>query len=226
MIISFKHKYIFIKNRKVAGSSIQYILKKYLFDFDKDISSLFKLHDHELEKSNEFDKKYLDNINIDSSFNQHASLIDICDYLKINLREARKFFFIFCIERNSYDKAVSSYEFSRKKKKPDGTLKCPYLNNFRDMFDYPKLIPSDWNNYSNNNQISVDYIYQFDQLSNLIHDLNKRFNNIIPDQELSKIKLKSGYRDFNQYQRYFTNETKNAVNYFFQKEIQYFNYKF
>ena len=92
MIISFKHKYIFIKNRKVAGSSIQYILKKYLFDFDKDISSLFKLHDHELEKSNEFDKKYLDNINIDSSFNQHASLIDICDYLKINLREARKFF--------------------------------------------------------------------------------------------------------------------------------------
>ena len=226
MIISFKHKYIFIKNRKVAGSSIQYILKKYLFDFDKDVSSLSRLHDHELQNSNDFNQKYLDNINIDPNFNQHSSLIEICDYLKINLQEARDNFFIFCIERNSYDKAVSSYEFSRKKKNPDGTLKCPYLKNFIDMFDYPKLIPSDWNNYSKNTQIFVDQIYQFDQLTNLIYDLNKRFNNKIPDQELSKIKLKSGYREFNQHQRYYTNETKNAVNYFFQKEIQHFNYKF
>ncbi len=226
MIISFKHKYIFIKNRKVAGSSVQYILKKYLFDFDIDISSQFRLHDHELEKSMEFDKKYLDNINIDSNFDQHASFFEICDYLKINLNEAKKNFFIFCIERNSYDKAVSSYEFSRKKKKPDGTLKCPYLKNFRDMFDYPKLIPSDWNKYSKENQIFVNQIYQFDQLDQLINDLNKRFNNKIPKQELNNIKLKSGYREFNQYKKYFNNETKNAVNYFFQKEIQYFNYKF
>ena len=74
--------------------------------------------------------------------------------------------------------------------------------------------------------IFVNQIYQFDQLDQLINDLNKRFNNKIPKQELNNIKLKSGYREFNQYKKYFNNETRNAVNYFFQKEIQYFNYKF
>ena len=226
MIISFKYKYIYIKNRKVAGSSVEYILKKYLFDYDKDISSYFGLHDHELKKKSHFDQKYFQNTNISPHFNQHSSLFEICDLLKSNLEEVKDNFYIFCIERNSYDKAVSSYEFSRKKKSPDGTLKCPFLKSFRDLFDYPKLIPSDWYNYSKNNQIFVNTIFQYSHLESLIHEINKRFENKIPIEEIDKINLKSGYREDNNYKSYYTNETINAVNYFFQKEIQHFNYKF
>ena len=60
----------------------------------------------------------------------------------------------------------------------------------------------------------------------MIHELNKRFENKIPIEEIDKINLKSGYREDNNYKSYYTNETINAVNYFFQKEIQHFNYKF
>ncbi len=226
MIISFEYKYIFIKNRKVAGSSIQYILKKYLFNYEKDISSILKLHDHEVKKSSKFNEKYLINNNLSSNFNQHASLVDICAVLKMPLEEVKKNFFIFCIERNSYDKSISSYEFSRKKKTIDGNLKCPYLKNFIDIFDYPKLIPSDWKNYTINNQIMIDKIFQFSELNLLIEFLNDKFNSKIPNKEIEYIKLKSGYRDSKIYRDYFNHETRNAVNYFFKNEINFFKYKF
>ncbi len=226
MIISFEYKYIFIKNRKVAGSTIQYLLKKHLFNYEKDISSILKLHDHELKKKSEFNDKYLKNVNLSANFDQHASLFEICEILKMPLEEVKKHFFIFCIERNSYDKAVSSYEFSRKKKTVDGSLKCPYLENFIDMFDYPKLIPSDWRNYSINNQILVDKIFQFSDLVFLIKFLNEKFNSKIPTKEIEHIKLKSGYRDSYLYRDYFNHETRNTVNYFFKNQIKFFNYIF
>ena len=227
MIISFKYKYIFLKNRKVAGSTIQYILRKYLFDSQVDISSSFKLHDHEITDSSSYNLDLLTSKKIPQDFNQHSGIRQVISLLRASSEEIKKNFFIFCIERNSYDKTVSSYEFSRKKTGIDGiNLKFPDIKNFRDFFNYKLIIPSDWNNYTINNNVFVDRVFQHSELNNMIGFINNRFDVKIPKNELSNIKLKSGFRDFKDYKKYYTKETKDIVRKIFKREIENFNYKF
>ena len=227
MIISFKHKYIFLKNRKVAGSTVQYILRKYLFDSQVDISSSFKLHDHEIANSSSYNLDFLASKNISKNFNQHSGIRQVISLLRASPEEIKKNFFIFCNERNSYDKTVSSYEFSRKKTGLDGiNLKFPDIKNFRDLFKYKLIITSDWKNYTINNNVFVDKVFQHSELNNMVGFINNRFNIKIPKNELSTIKLKSGFRDFKDYKKYYTEETKDLVSKIFKKEIENFNYKF
>ena len=95
MIISFKYKYIFLKNRKVAGSTIQYILRKYLFDSQIDISSSFKLHDHEIADSSSYNLDLLTNKKISKDFNQHSGIKDVISLLRAPSEEIKRNFFIF-----------------------------------------------------------------------------------------------------------------------------------
>ncbi len=69
MIISFKHKFIFIKNYKTAGSSIEVFLQKFLTN--RDIVS--KTRDIEgINNEGDFDKERLKGIFTDNEIDRYT----------------------------------------------------------------------------------------------------------------------------------------------------------
>ena len=117
MIISHKYKFIFVKTRKTAGTTIEYNLAKFLgpkdiitpsaqanylsqnFIFDTKISSFFKKLNFS-KLSNFFSRKFTDHM--------HSKEIkkNISSQIYNN-------YFKFCVEREPVDKTISYY-FMRK----------------------------------------------------------------------------------------------------------------
>jgi hypothetical protein len=90
MIISRKHKFLYIRNRKVASASTEKYLAQYCSYKDIII--------------NDFKKKKL-------GLKSHCTY----DYIKSNFPEVENYY-KFCAERNPWDKVISYYYFKRNKK--------------------------------------------------------------------------------------------------------------
>lgn len=209
MIISFKHRFIFIKNRKVGGTSLEKYLIDKVLDTKTDINT-GSIHDN--YPSNNIKK-------IDGGeVSGHLSIIDISKILKKNLEELMSSFYIFSIERNPFDKCVSSYYFHKKDE------------SFLDFLKNSKYIPKDWNKYTlNNNIIGRIYLYEefekiFDSL-NVILNLKNNFK--LNLEEFKAYNFKSNYRPKNlSYQRHYCEESKNLVKDYFFEELDSFKYEF
>lgn len=227
MIISFKYKYIYIKNKKVSGSTIQLLLRKYLFDNNQDISSGMRLHDHEIKNKQNIDLSLFEQKNFPHTLDQHGGFQIIEKILHKDIFDIKDNFFIFCNERNSFDKTVSAFEFARKKTGSDGyTKKFPEISTLNSFFNFHKLIPTDWHRYCKNNVIMPHKIFQYDALFEQVDFLNDFFGVNINKEDLNNVKLKSGYRSKKDYHDYYTNDEVLKVNKFFKNEIKYFKYNY
>ena len=209
MIISFKHKFIYVKNRKVGGTSLEKYLIDKLIDPSIDVHTGSKIDNYQSNKIKMTDGQEVSG---------HISIIDISRILKKNLENLMSEFFIFSIERNPFDKVVSSYHFHKKDE------------DFLDFIKNTKFLPKDWNKYAlNNNIIGRVYLYEefeklFDSL-NVILSLNK--NNLLNFSEFKYYNLKSNFRPKDTpYQNYYCDESKKFVESYFKQEIERFNYAF
>lgn len=209
MIISFKHKFIYVKNRKVGGTSLEKYLIDKLIDPSIDVHTVSKIDNYQSNKIKMTDGQEVSG---------HISIIDISRILKKNLENLMSEFFIFSIERNPFDKVVSSYHFHKKDE------------DFLDFIKNTKFLPKDWNKYAlNNNIIGHVYLYEefeklFDSL-NVILSLNK--NNLLNFSEFKSYNLKSNFRPKDTpYQNYYCDESKKFVESYFKQEIERFNYAF
>ena len=210
MIISLQHKFIFIKNRKVGGSS----LEKYLID--KLVNKKTDIHTGTSTKeysSNNINRKD------GGSVSGHMSIIDISKILNTKIDNLLSNFYIFSVERNPFDKCVSSYYFSRKK---DESF-LSYLNS-------SKNIPMDWSKYTVNNNI-IGTVYRYENFSVVFEDLNYFLNlksdKILTLDEFNLYNLKSMYRPKNEtYKKQYNDETKKFVREHFKNEIIKFGYEF
>lgn len=114
MIISHKYKYVYIHIPKTAGTSIRYFFRQHSKDFS--VAKIGWWEDIE-----DYSKFPL----VEKKLFQHASCVEICDYLideGYNPSEYFKFAFI----RNPWDDMVSLYEYylqimSKRKVKDEGT---------------------------------------------------------------------------------------------------------
>lgn len=197
MIISHKYKFIFIKTRKTAGSSIEKYLSAYLGPSDICTGSLS-------ENTPTKNTDYLDG---------HKSWKFIYDNFPTEFDQ----YFKFSVERNSWDKVVSYYYYSlykKPKRSKNGfhNFVKKYANNIKD-----------WNLYTENNLLRVDRILSYENLHQELLSISERvpYNN-----ELLTTKIKSNFRPSKTYTEYYNSESYNDIFDIFSKEINFFNYKF
>lgn len=228
MIISHKHKFIFIKTQKTAGSSIKVALAE--FCDDNDIISPMGKEDSSLKKEigyrgcqNEYlpFKKYWkrDWFNYlyyqnKYRFNDHTSASEI----RLRFKNEWSDYFKFAFERNPYDKFISWYYWC------GGDKKYKTMKNFIKSGDAAKI--KGFELYSEHSEIIVNKVYKFEELNKSLEDITDRLELKKPIN-LPEKKLKGAVRKIKQpYNDVLSEFEIEWISKVHAREIAYFNYKF
>jgi hypothetical protein len=229
MIISHKHKFIFIKNRKTAGTSIEISLSKFcgpndiittITDDDEKVRHNFgftgpqNYYKPKIEWNLNQWRDYFKEGKKPKKFYNH---IPCKELIKLVDKKIWNSYFKFTIERNPFDKAVS-YFFWRK-----GNEKYDCIHDFILAGGLNPLQAYDL--YWIDKLPAVDKIYQYEDLAFLEKDLTKQLN--LPEPfELINYKAKSHSRKIADYREILDEESIKLIKIAFAREIELFNYKF
>jgi hypothetical protein len=202
MIVSYKHQFVFVKTRKTAGSTLEKLMFPHLGP--KDVCTGSPRDD-------------TPRINT-SSTDGHASWAQIQASYPSQFRD----WFKFTIERNPWDKVVSSY-YWHKEIKP-----ARFANmDFETYVMTCELLPIDWLNYTDRQGVRrVTAVYKYEEMEEMYADLNERFRLTIPLTEVKKTKLKGDIRKERDYRKLHTNATIERVEKLFENEIKAFGYTY
>ena len=188
MIISHKYKFIFIKTRKTAGTTIEYNISNYLGNNDIITPSnqsvyLSQNYIYETKISNFLKKINLNKISnkFKSKFSEHTHAIDIKKKINKNFFDS---YFKFCVEREPVDKCISYY-FMRKNSSSSTTIK---QNMTWDDFVKKKRFPVDSKMYSYGNKLLVDKIIKYENLDNELSE-------ILKDRGINNFKIKKSFNN-------------------------------
>jgi len=231
MIISHKHKFIFIKTKKTAGTSIEIALSKFcgagdvitpITPVDEIIrTSLgYRGPQNYLAKWHEYGVtdwgRFILRGTRPQKFYAHLSAIEIRDKIGFTLWDN---YFKFCFERNPWDKVISFY-YWQYKSKPRPTL-TEFIRSGE-----AELVSNDGglNLYSIDGKIGVDKIYRYEEIE-------QEMTNIAKILDLGEsISLPKAKAEFRQqpgcYKKHFSEQDKDDIYKMFHKEIEYFNYTF
>lgn len=218
VLVSHKYKFIYIKNRKVAGSSVESFFGKYCVDpkynykYVDDIpgknSKFGILGTRKDDKSNWKMQRWFDNGHVEAKmirkklgFNRFNS------YIK------------FCVVRNPYDKMVSLYFYNKSRKKISSNMtfkqfvksgkKC---NNFRV--------------HSIRNISTCKYFIRYETLQDDVKKMCKILKIKKFDIDNLPSHKNNTNRDSKSYRNYYDEETKRIVRLGHGKEFSLFGYKF
>ena len=234
MIVSHKHRFIFIKPRKAASSSIELALAPHCGP--DDILNPWPVPP---EQARNYQGRFNPISELAGTFNplQHARTIrdwltrpKFYDHLSgycIRHRLGKKIwnsYFKFSAERNPWDKTVSHFFW----------LQSRYRNrnraiSFRDYvlqrrWSVDRQFPTDWKRYTLYGTVAVDFIIRFE---NLAEDLRHVMSvlGLDPLDELPHDK--GGVRPSGRhYSNYYDEPARMRVAEVFQREIEYFGYEF
>lgn len=229
MIISHKHKFIFIKTEKTAGTSIEIALSRICGPEDI-ITPLTKVdEDYRNElgfpgKQNYFfpfstytKKDMLSSIYRMKrlGFYNHISAKEIKKRIPSNIWEE---YFKFCFERNPFDKFVSWYFWL------EGDSKYSRMRDFIKSGLASKI--RGFELYTIDSIPVVDKIYKYEEISQAIHDINKMLH-LNDEIELPNKKLKGNIRkNKKHYREILTDYEIEWLSKIFARELSYFQYKY
>lgn len=151
MIISHRHKFIFIKTRKTAGSSIE----KYLINY---------LGPEDICTGSEADNTPALNT---SDTDGHKGW----KWIETHYPTEWKTYYKFAVERNPWDKLASAYFYYKRykhRKVPDG---------FKPFIRLNALKQNDWNMYARGSDIKVDSLIDYTTLHESFLKLPVPYNN-------------------------------------------------
>lgn len=224
MIVSHKYKFIFIKTKKTAGTSIEVFLSQYCGEDDivtpihphvephrarnyngGEISVLKEIKNGRMDLRNLFRKNRFSNHMPASSVKKRISKKVWDNYFK------------FCVERNPWDKTLSHYHMINDRSGGNLTFD-DYLNKGLFCFNYPKYTDS-------RGQLLVSKVLKYeslmDELAPVFHTLN------IPFEGTLGVNTKSEHRkDRTPYQGVYTPEQGKIIGKAFAQEIQMHGYEF
>ena len=202
MIVSYQHKFVFVKTKKTAGSTLEKLMFPYLGP--KDVCTGSPRDD-------------TPRINT-SSTDGHASWAKIQSSYPSEFRD----WFKFTIERNPWDKVVSSYYWHQEIK--------PAQFGGMDFETYVMtcdLLPIDWLNYTDRQGVRrVTAVYKYEEMEEMYTDLNERFGLDITQDQWQNTRLKDGIRKERDYRKLHTTNTIERVANLFENEIKAFGYKY
>ena len=232
MIISHKYKFIFVKTRKTAGSSIQMYLSQLCSTEDiitpmdraeqsytpRNYQGLFNPYQPMLNKrSNSQVLKTFWRFMTLNKFHSHISAMDIKSLVPDRIWNE---YYKFAVDRNPWDKVLSHYHYSRQRfDKFDNNI------SFDDFISFGEL-PHNYHKYTDRNgKLMLNRIILYE---NLNEDLGEVFKMLgIPFEDGLGAKEKSHYRkDRRPYQDVYTEKQAKRVTSFFKDEIRMHGYKF
>lgn len=213
VLVSHKYRFIYIKNLKVAGTSVETYFGQYCIPPDEKYNIS--------EKTNEYINDYgiigartLKQSNYTEWYN-HITASKIKELLKPNIFNN---YMKFCIVRNPWDVAVSKYYWRKTKKTFYNYIIDLDKTNF-------KGFKKNWDIYTIENKPICDFYIKFENLHNDINSLCLQLG--ISDFSIDKLpNYKSNIRPKDNYRDYYNTQTKNIIYKHFQSEIEYFNYIF
>ncbi|GAA5215313.1 sulfotransferase family 2 domain-containing protein [Corallincola platygyrae] len=226
MIISHKHKFIFLKTNKTAGTSIELALRQHCGGED----IITRVTPTDESKSRELGGRSAQHCLVPLSHYSQGDWINLLKgkprrfYNHIRAAEVRELigediwqsYYKFCFERNPWDKVISLY-FWRCRQEPR-----PSLDEFIENEAAAAINLRSWQVYTINDEIAVDKVYQFEQMDEAMADLSERFG--LP--ELSLPNAKGSFRKTKNYREMFSEPLKKRVGELFSKQVSLFNYQF
>ena len=226
MIVSHRHKFIFIKTKKTAGTSVELVLRAFcgpddivvpLRAADEDLA-----HGHgprnwrlgppehparkALRRVFGFPRKKLE------GYTAHMAASDVRKLIGDAIWDE---YFKFTIERNPWDRQVSHYFYQmrskgRRKLSFDQFMctKRAYLNNIE--------------LYSIDGEIAVDDVIRFENLQGDLVEVLKKIGITSP---VALPRAKGGIREGDGYRSYYTEHTNALVSQWYAREIKEFGYE-
>lgn len=232
MVLSHKYKFIFIKTRKTAGSSIQTYLSHLCGERDvlsptdrpeqpyspRNFRGLFNPLPELAERNNlPHVMRILLRFFTLKKFHSHIRARYVRDRIP---REVWDGYYKFTVERNPWDKALSHYHFVRQRyKKYDENISFEKYLQIADLpYNYTKYTDLD-------GKIIVDRVLRYENLNEELADvfgmLGVPFNGSLGATE------KSHYRqDRRPYREVYTPDWRAAVEKLFSREIELLGYEF
>ncbi len=230
MIISHSHRFIFLKTNKTAGTSVEIALSK--FCDDRDVLTPFNAADEDLRQE----------LGARRSQNYQASLREYspADWASRLLRGEKRLrfynhipaalvqsrvpkdvwlnYYKFCIERNPWDRVVSSY-FWRNKTEPR-----PSVSEWLDSGGHKILKQNGQDLYCIDGKIVVDRVLRFE---NLAAELDEVRQSLALQQPLDLPRAKGDFRkDRRHYRDILTSAERDRIAQDFAFEIATFGYEF
>ena len=200
MIISHTHKFIFVKTRKTAGSSIEKYLVDYYFG-PEDVCT-----------GSDMDSNPRLNT---ASNNGHLKWNEIAAQYPKEWQWYHKNYYKFAVERNPWEKLVSMYWFY-KSYRP-----TMVQQGFEDFLDKHIEQCNDWDMYAQEDELKVDCLIDYADLHNAMKTIPVPYAD-----ELSFVRMKSGISQSADYREMYNSHTRKSVEQVFQKPIQHFGYTF
>jgi len=229
MIISHKHKFIFIKTEKTAGTSFEIALSK-ICGPDDIITPLAK-RDEDYRKSlgirgcqnyqfplSDYTKKdwyfFLRNRQRLGFYN-HISATEIQQHIPQNNWNS---YYKFCFERNPFDKFLSWYYWSGKDEK------LPSIAEF--IAQGRAGLVKGFDLYSSGGAPIVNKVYRFEEMDAALEDLSIKLN-LAEKISLPAEKLKGHTRKTSKhYSEILSKEEAEMLSKIFAREIAFFDYRF
>lgn len=226
MILSHRHRFIFIKTRKTAGTSIEIALSKYCGD--DDIITPITPEDERIRRElgyrgpqhcwrpfrrytlRDWERQLVRGRRKAEFFN-HMRAEQV---VRLVGEALWKDYFSFCVERDPWEKVISSYHF-RFPEEPRPSLR-EYVES-----DGPRL--SDWDRYTIGGGIAVDRVCRYERLGQELDEVARRIG--LPGP-LELPRAKGGFRkDRRPAAEVMSREDRAAVAEIFRREIEAFGYR-
>ncbi len=262
MIISHKHKYIFVHCRKTAGSSISIMLNQYLGFWDIQVGSWNDTlaNGGKINARLLFDAMGRGGLNyvptaasrIIGRWKEGCPLSVLSQVSKMQNKKYRKLlndhtdhasaynvkrcfprewetYFTFCFVRNPWDRAVSEYKWCTRKPHQKSVGFREFLERVHDPqrsdpeYVVPKP-PSNWDLYTIDDQIAVDFVGRFEYLARDLQIVCGEIGLPFNDKMFPHAKKTRGSED--RYRDWYDDYTRRLVEEMYEKEIEAFGYKF
>lgn len=229
MIISHKHKFIFIKLRKTAGTSLEIALSRYCDEGDI-ITPISK-----------DDEGYRTSMGFSGPQNIHISQrhYDLRDWKKRILKGSRKNYYNhmpameirasvptkvwnnyykFCFERNPWDKIISHY-YHRSRAQSFESIKDYLLNNRGDSI-------LGYDMYTIKGSIAVDKVFRYEEMPEALKKISTLLS-LDPELSMPDYRAKSDFRrDKRTYREILTKEEAEYIAKKYAREIAFMGYSF
>lgn len=222
VLVSHKHKFIYLKTKKTAGTSVEAFFEKFCQP-DPDYQSQHAAR----ELISEDGIIGCRQNGVGKEWRPHMSAGKVSKKVGESIWKS---YFKFCVMRNPWDKMVSLYFFqkSQKKKLPD--FKEWLIGLAQKYEKHINLIekrgnPVDGEIYTINGNFVCDSYIRFEKLQQDLQEVCQRLELEVNLDQLEN--YKSGVREAGKsYMDYYDDETQKVVSDMFVKEIEHFNYKF